>query len=125
MKVLVVDDSSGIWERLLGLLGDSSPGELSFSTTLGQARETLARQRPDKVVLDIQLPDGNGLDLLRELRGHRPLLPVAVFSNHPEFRRRALDLGATRFFDKSLDFIEMLAWLQGGGDETRAARHGE
>lgn len=112
MKILVVDDSREIWARLIGLLGERPLPEIAYAADIAQARTMLERCAPELVVLETRLPDGSGLNLLAELRATRPALPVAMFSNHPELARHALALGACCFFDKSLDFPDLLALLQ-------------
>ncbi len=114
MKVLVVDDSREVWERLVGLLGGATLPEIAYAHDLAQARAVLRRCVPELVVLDTRLPDGSGLELLRELVAQHPAVRVAVFSNHPELRSHALAHGACCFFDKSLDFPLLLDLLQTG-----------
>lgn len=62
-------------------------------------------QRPDLIVLDLNLPDANGLDLLRQLRGETPSAKVLVFSMYedPTFVAHALEAGATGYVAKNDD----------------------
>ena len=65
--VLVVDDED-VFARAVGRkLGRSGVASV-LAPDLAQARSQLARRRPDLVLLDMRLPDGSGLDFLRELR---------------------------------------------------------
>ena len=113
MRLLVVDDSNSVWERLLDMLG-RRPEEIDLchARNLQAARRCLGIFHPNWVVLDADLPDGTGLDLLPELRGQGFATHVAVFTNHPEYRLRSLELGADSFFDKSMDFLELVAMLR-------------
>ncbi len=112
MKLLVVDDSVAVWERLFAMLGERPAAEhITQVTSLAEARALLKRFVPDFVVLDAKLPDGNGVELLAELKAAGDP-KVAVFSNHPEYRERFLKQGADWFFDKSMDFPELLALLR-------------
>jgi DNA-binding NtrC family response regulator len=124
MKILVVDDNREVWARLIGLLGEGPLPEIAYAADLAQARAMLERCTPELVVLETRLPDGSGLSLLNELRATRPGLPVAMFSNHPELSRHALAQGACCFFDKSLDFPELLTLLQADAPGRDAAADG-
>lgn len=76
---------------------------------LGTARKMLEETPPDIVVLDLNLPDGHGLDLLREIRKKGPAPVVVVFTNHaePAYRRACTKAGADFFFDKSTEFSKV------------------
>jgi DNA-binding response OmpR family regulator len=75
--------------------------------------------KPDVVLLDIQLPHGSGLDVLRSIKqnGRGPLTIVATNFPYPQYRKRALDLGADYFLDKTTDIEELrglITQLTGG-----------
>lgn len=110
MKILVVDDHTvmrqGI-QRLLGAIPDARVEEA------GSAREAmlLARhERPDIVVLDINLKETSGLDLLKRMRLEWPGLRVVVFSMYADivYARTARRLGALGFVSKSADAEELV-----------------
>ena len=88
-RLLVVDDEPHIG-LLLRLKLEARGYELRLARSLFEARAVLAAEaeRPDAVLLDLHLPDGSGVDLLRELRG-RPAtaaLPVMVLTAEGEER---------------------------------------
>lgn len=98
-RLLVVDDEPHIG-LLLRLKLEARGYELRLARSLFEARAVLAAEaeRPDAVLLDLHLPDGSGVDLLRELRG-RPAtatLPVMVLTAEGEERvlAEARQLGA-------------------------------
>lgn len=72
--------------------------------------EALMRTRPDVLVLDIQMPGGNGFQVLDALTGadHRPVVLVLSNTVAPSVRRRALDAGAEGFYDKSREVAALL-----------------
>jgi PAS domain S-box-containing protein len=118
----VEDDPAG--QRLLAAILRRAPGcTHQIAGTLAEARRLIDTTAPAILVLDVHLPDGNGLDLLRALRGRSDTarLPVAVITadGSPELRHEALDAGATAFLTKPydvgalLDTIESLAPAQG------------
>ena len=65
---------------------------------------------PDLIIIDLSLPDGNGLELIKHVHARFPLLSILVSSMHDEsmFAERALKLGAKGYISKSADGDEML-----------------
>ncbi|EGV32841.1 response regulator receiver and unknown domain protein [Thiorhodococcus drewsii AZ1] len=113
MRVLIVDDSLVVWRRLFDMLKDlSAVSFLAYSRNLSEARRYLAGVGPDLLVLDISLPDGSGLDLLQDVRLRGLGTKVAIFSNLSELRRVSLDLGADWYFDKSMDYPQLLSLIE-------------
>jgi FixJ family two-component response regulator len=93
--VVVVDDDPSIRRALARLLRSAG----LEAETCGSAGELLARnglRRPACLVLDIHLPDINGISLLRQLVAAEPGLPVVMITGDqdPELRRQALQAGA-------------------------------
>ena len=82
--------------------------------TLAQARAILTEQELDIVLLDVRLPDGNGLDLLREIKSRSPDLGVVVMSASvlPEEREEAMKAGSDAFVAKPYVPGDLLATLQ-------------
>jgi len=104
MKVLLIDDHPLILSALKAViqgLGDDL--EISGANSAAQARQTL-KQDPDfdLVLLDLQLEDANGFDLLGELRAAYPALPVVVVSASDRTSDviRSIDMGAMGFVPK-------------------------
>jgi DNA-binding NarL/FixJ family response regulator len=113
--VLVVDDSILVRRRLVALLHDAAPGTLVVEAAdPEEGIEAFHRWRPDVVVLDLSMPGGSGLDVLREIRKVTPPRMVIVFTNHSEepYRRRCLEGGADLFLDKSKDLRRLVEVLR-------------
>jgi DNA-binding NarL/FixJ family response regulator len=104
MKVFLVEDAPLLRERLEALIA-SVPGASVVGHAVGaqEALQGILGARPDCVVLDIHLAEGNGFDVLRGLRTAQVQPPVFVLTNYPSeaYRQTAVRLGARGFFDKS------------------------
>ena len=106
-KVFLVEDSLPVRERLSALLTAGGTNEI-VGTAAG-AREAIAAilaARPDAVVLDLNLAQGSGFDVLRAVRDAAPEIDFYMLSNFASepYRRHAASLGARGFFDKTSEF---------------------
>jgi DNA-binding NarL/FixJ family response regulator len=105
--LLIVDDSIVVVDRLIPILENLE--NISFvihAASYEEAMEMLGEIRPDLVLLDIQLPDRSGIELLRKIREKDQEMIVIMISNHatPEYGKLCKKLGAQHLFDKSSDF---------------------
>jgi DNA-binding NarL/FixJ family response regulator len=115
MKVFIADDSRVVVERLASLL-EEVPG----ARLVGQAGDVPAavigirKMKPDAVILDLHMPGGSGLDVLRAIRRDHPDLYVLICTNYPypEYREECLAAGANLFLDKSADFEKIPSILR-------------
>lgn len=121
MNIAIVDDHpmvrAGIRLTLASERDIEVVGEAGSSQ---QALELLSKIAVDVLVLDINLPDRNGLDTLSYIRKIQPTLPVLVLSIHPEgsVAIRALRSGASGFLNKECapsEFVAALRRLFSGG----------
>ncbi len=105
-KILLVDDSPLIIERLISMLEDLKIHSLFCCGTVFEAREILTRLVPDVVVLDINLSDGSGIDLLEMAKSQNPGTIVIMLTNKSGayYRKLCKTMGADHFLDKSTDF---------------------
>jgi DNA-binding NarL/FixJ family response regulator len=71
--------------------------------------------KPDVIILDVQMRNGGGIELLKNIKQMNPTSHVIVLTNeaYPEIRNRCLDAGADYFFDKSTEYREMVTVLSG------------
>jgi response regulator of citrate/malate metabolism len=104
--VLIVDDSILIMERMIPILEEIE--NISFVVQAGSFREAievLNTLKPDMVLLDINLPDRSGIDLLRIIREQQMEVTVLMISNHADghYQETCRRLGARDFLDKSAD----------------------
>jgi two-component system KDP operon response regulator KdpE len=112
LKVLVVDDEPPI--RKLLRLGLSTQGYDILDAPSGKAALELMAERPDLVILDLGLPDIEGLELLRKIRQTNEGVPIVVLSSRGEeaAKVQALDLGADDYVTKPFGMDELLARIR-------------
>lgn len=117
MKVFLVEDAPLLRERLEAMLAEI-PGiqTVGHAAEAAPAVEGILAAGADAVVLDIQLKQGSGFDVLRALRARAPQIAVYVLTNfaNEAYRKAAERLGARGFFDKSNDIGLLRAALAGG-----------
>lgn len=111
--LLLIDDDQELCELLRHWL--EQDGFLVKACHDGQhAKQVLLQQTPDAVILDVMLPDGSGLELLKQLRNDFPELPVLMLSarGEPMDRILGLELGADDYLAKPCDPRELTARLK-------------
>ena len=111
-RLLLVDDDARLAEMVGDYLGRSG-FEVDTAGSLAAGRHKLGSGEYDALVLDLMLPDGDGLDLCRELRGdpktrHLPLLMLTA-RGEPMDRIVGLELGADDYLGKPFEPRELLA----------------
>ncbi|MBT9505122.1 response regulator [Rhodoferax sp.] len=114
-KLLIVDDSALIQTALLGLFeGIQGIQSIDTASTLTQALNCVRRTLPNFVILDLNLPDGNGSAIITLLKEMVPGMLIAVLTNAAcDFnRKKCLRAGADWFLDKSNEFEALLRIFQ-------------
>ncbi|MCQ4264182.1 DNA-binding response regulator [Stutzerimonas stutzeri] len=112
-ELLLIDDDQELCELLISWLAQE--GFVAHACHDGQsARQALAQHQPAAVILDVMLPDGSGLELLKQLRSEHPELPVLMLSGRgePLDRILGLELGADDYLAKPCDPRELTARLR-------------
>lgn len=107
--ILVVDDEAKIRETLRGVLSDEGFRVVESDGGAG-VLDVVTAQRPRLVILDIWMPQVDGLELLEQLRAREPELPVIIVSGHGaiETAVRATKLGAVDFIEKPFSLETLL-----------------
>jgi len=126
-RILLVDDDATT--RRMMKLRLSDPYEVIES---GDPTETLAlalEYKPDAILLDLMLPHLSGLELCQTLKSVNVTQPIPIFvvtgNASPDHREQCLDLGATDFFEKPVDFDRLRSSLDLALAETRRERRSE
>ena len=113
-QILVVDDEVGIRELLSEILSDEGHGVI-LAESAGAARRMREANRPDLVLLDIWMPDTDGITLLKEWAGNGQLtMPVVMMSGHGtiETAVEATRIGALDYLEKPIALQRLLATVK-------------
>jgi two-component system, NarL family, invasion response regulator UvrY len=111
IRVLICDDHLIVRQGIKQVLADASDIEPVAEVSNGP--DALARVREggiDVVLLDIAMPQRDGLDILRQLKAEAPKLPVLMLSTYPDrqYAVRSLKMGAAGYLNKSADAEQMI-----------------
>jgi DNA-binding NarL/FixJ family response regulator len=122
LKIMLVDDHPIVRRGLRDILDEAF--EAAVIQEVGSGQEALALVRAHAwsvVILDLSLPDGSGLDVLKRVREARPRLPVLILSMHAveQFARRAIAAGAAGYLTKDAADNELVTAI------TRLLRGGK
>jgi two-component system KDP operon response regulator KdpE len=112
LRILVVDDEPPI--RKLLRMGLSTQGYGVLEAPNAKTALELLDQKPDLVILDLGLPDIQGLELLRKIRERNESIPIVVLSSREDEagKVQALDLGADDYVTKPFGMDELLARMR-------------
>ena len=115
-NILVVDDEHGIRELLWEILNDEGH-TVELAENAAQARAARLRERPDLVLLDIWMPDTDGVTLLKEWSTTGALtMPVIMMSGHATIDTavEATKIGALAFLEKPVTLQKLLKAVEQG-----------
>ncbi len=120
-KVLIVEDEQSIGNFMSTVL-EANGFDTLRAATGAQARSLITSHCPDLIILDLGLPDMDGLEILREVRAWSSL-PVIVVSarTHEHDKVRALDMGADDYVEKPFGTSELLARIRTAIRHTRTS----
>lgn len=113
MRAIVADDSELLRERIKSVLTSFANVELVGEASDGRTVVRMVKELvPDLVILDIQMPELNGIKALKEIRTSGSRATICVLTNFPfpQYRDRCFAEGADYFFDKTSEF-QMLATM--------------
>ena len=107
LVILIVDDNMIFVDRMLRLLDEvGNIGFINVANDYEAAIKIIENEKPDLVLLDINLKGKSGIDLLGNIRKNGSSCKVIMVSNHADefYRRECHELGADFFLDKTNDF---------------------
>jgi len=114
MHILIIDDNKEIVAGLTKLLEDAH-FNVYVSFTIKNAKSMMEKQTYDLIILDWIMPDGNGIDFLKEQRNsYHDTTPILFLSSKKESyeKAQALDAGADNYMEKPFSNIELLARIR-------------
>ena len=108
MDLLIVDDEASLRD-LLSAVFEEDGGRVETAATLADGRAILQKDEPDLVLCDLMLPDGSGLELLREVKAQNPSIAVIMITAHTSTKSAvdALKAGAFDYIAKPFDIEEL------------------
>lgn len=112
--VLIVDDHQTFGEALELVLGSALAGSAKFAraSSVAEGLQCLSEDGPfDLAVVDLMLPDGNGTEVVREIKAQSPATPVAVLSASEDLSG-ALEAGADEAIPKATNLAEIVVSLR-------------
>lgn len=115
IKIFISDDSPVVRVRLTNMLSDVKGIDLiGEAANVQDSIDEILRLRPDVVILDIRMPGGSGIDVLKRIKSDDYAPVVIVLTNYPfpQYRKICTDNGADYFFDKSNEFHRVLEVLK-------------
>jgi DNA-binding response OmpR family regulator len=109
MRILYVEDSPTSIETMQRV-ADRQKDELWVATTIAEGLES-ARCNPDLILLDLGLPDGDGLTLAKQLRAEGSKIPIVVYTTSTTDKQRCLEAGCNDYLVKLCSISTMSAHL--------------
>jgi DNA-binding NarL/FixJ family response regulator len=111
MTIIIADDSPILRNRLIGLLGSCVNVEIIGEADNGaEAVRIILEKKPDLAIIDVRMPEMNGIEVLMKLKQMKSKTRICVLTNHPyrQYRERCIAEGALYFFDKNHDIQLMI-----------------
>jgi DNA-binding NarL/FixJ family response regulator len=126
MRILIVDDHEVVRAGVMQILSDEF-GKATFGEAADSAEAVgaMLKGKWDLAIVDISMPGRSGLDLLKQMKGLRPQMPVLILSMYPEeqYAVRALRAGAAGYLTKaslSEELVNAVRKIQAGGKYINA-----
>lgn len=107
MKVFIADDSAILLERLKAMISEIPETEvIGEAGEVQEAIKAIGELKPDVVVLDIKMPGGSGMDVLKNIKNTKsgPVVIMLTSYPYPQYKKKCMDLGADFFFFKLTEF---------------------
>ena len=115
LKLFIVDDSFIVRERLVTMLGELVGIEIvGQAENVSEAISSIRKLQPEVVILDLQMPGGSGIDVLRNIKQAETAPMVIILTNYPyqKHRQKCFEAGADFFLDKSIEFDQIPKLLE-------------
>jgi len=110
MKVVIADDSSLLRDRIRSLLNSINHNSVVYEAENGvEALQLIREKEPDLAILDIRMPEMNGIEVLKKIRELKMKVKVCILTNYdyPIYKKRCFEAGADYFLRKTEDFEDI------------------
>ncbi|MGD0341465.1 MAG: response regulator transcription factor [Bacteroidales bacterium] len=110
MKIVIADDSSLLRDRIKGLLSSMKNVFVVGEAENGvDALKLIREKKPDLAIIDIRMPEMNGIQVLKEIRELKMKVKVCILTNYayPMYKKRCFEAGADYFLRKTEEFEEI------------------
>lgn len=122
IKVLIVDDQPRARRSLQALLATCSKvGSTQEAQNGREALQVMKTFLPDMVLMDVRMPEMDGLEATRQIHAGWPKARIVVVSMYPEYREAALAAGAERFLTKGEAIDQLISMLEIPGEGTNSS----
>src|SRR5881398_1405953 len=108
VNLLIVDDEASLRD-FLSIVFEDEGWRVETAASVAEARIAVAKNEPDLILCDLMLPDGSGIDFLREIKAQTPSIAVIMITAHTSTKTAidALKAGATDYIAKPFDIEEL------------------
>jgi DNA-binding NarL/FixJ family response regulator len=110
MKVIIADDSRLMRERIREAISIFRGVEIVSETENGlKTLEEIKKHNPNLAIIDIRMPDMNGIEVLKKIRELKIKVKVCILTNYPypQYKKKCLEAGADYFLSKAEDFEDI------------------
>ena len=110
MKVIIADDSKLIRDRVAERVKQIySVNVVAQTTNSFETIEEIKKHKPDVLILDIRMPEGSGINVLKYIQNNKIRIVTIVITNYPimQYKNKCFELGADFFFSKATEFDEV------------------
>ena len=115
MKVIIADDSKLIRDRITERVKlIDSVNVVAQTTNSFETIEEIKKHKPDVLILDIRMPEGSGINVLKYIQKNKTKIVTIVVTNYPiiQYKNKCFELGADYFFSKATEFDEVFKLVE-------------
>ena len=116
MIIVIADDSSMLRDRIKSLLNGLKEKLVIYEAENGlEALQLIKDKKPDLAILDIRMPEMNGIEVLKKIRELKMKTKVCILTNYPypQYKKRCLEAGADYFLSKTEEFEDIKIVITG------------
>ena len=115
MKIIIADDSKLIRDRITERVELIDTVNVVAQTTNSfETIEEIKKHKPDVLILDIRMPEGSGINVLKYIQKNKIRIVTIVVTNYPivQYKNKCFELGADYFYSKASEFDEVFKLVE-------------